>query len=156
MLAPRPALALLLAALPLAAGALLAQDPPSPPLAVVDVPDPAEVAPLTSPRPAVVKPARDPFRGPPALEGSAQLQPGVHGPAQAGPRMPALRLLGVVQVKGRPAGALLEVDQTVCVVRAGDLLSVELPGFAPAALHVLEVGRGRVQVAFAGEQREVR
>lgn len=149
MSAPRPALLLLALSLPLAAGALLAQDRSGPRTASLDE---GEVAPPDSVRPAR-PPLRDPFRGPPALEGNRPIGPGSQAPVR--PRLPAVKLLGLIEVKGRAPAALLEIDKSVCVVRAGDLISIEGPG-APAEVEVLEVGRSRVRVSFFGEQREVR
>lgn len=148
MSAPRPALLLLALSLPLAAGALLAQDR-VPQTASLDE---GELAPLDSLRP-VRAPLRDPFRGPPGLEGNRPVGPGGQAPVR--PRLPAVKLLGVVEVKGRAPGALLEIDKSVCVVRAGDLISIEGLG-APAEVEVLEVGRSRVRIRCFGEQREVR
>lgn len=159
MTPPRLALALLTACLLPPAGALLAQDRgPSgrsdPPLRVAEDLPRAEVAPPGSLRPVAL---RDPFRGSPALEG-----PGPRGapegslhPQQVGAQPLQLRLLGLLRVKDRAPGALLELGAERSVVRAGDRLHVQRGPF-PAVVQVLEVSGSSVRLLIDGEEREVR
>lgn len=132
---------------------LLAQDRADPPPAPA-VRAQAEVAPPGSLRPVSL---RDPFRGSPALEGGPRGPTPLGGePVPAGALPPLqLRLLGLLRVKGRAPGALLELGDERCVVRAGDRLHLQR-GPLPVVVEVQGVGQGVVQLLIDGREREVR
>lgn len=141
---------LLVVALVVTGGALLAQEGPAP----ARRPNPeltADPAPPSSLHPIPAGPLRDPFRGPARLEGTgAAFDPG-HPGSPAARALPPVRLLGLLRVKGRAPGALLQVGDGWCVVRAGDRWSAA--GFP---LEVVEVHATGVRLLLGGEEWEVR
>jgi len=101
-------------------------------------------------------PERDPFEPTPVLEEAARRSqeraPDAPGPGQADSRGDATPAVGVrlsayLELEGRPAAALLEVDGRTLLVRAGDRLTWTGPaGEVEATVTGLADGRVRLRV----------
>lgn len=85
-------------------------------------------------------------------EARRRAQPGASGP-ETPVVVPVIAVRGVVEVEGRPAAALLEIDKgPALLVHAGDRVAL---GGAWTEMVVVEIGPAGVRVEFMPGSREV-